>query len=122
MIKNEIIMRLRGGSSTEISESTGILDEGCNKTEECNNKEKNEFIEPICRGDDEGRFSLFPIEHADLWSMYKQHVASFWTADEIDLSNDVTDWNNNLTPNERHFISMVLAFFAGADGIVVENL
>jgi len=122
MNKNEIIMRLRGGSSTEISESTGILDEGCNKTEECNNKEKNEFIEPICRGDDEGRFSLFPIKHDDLWSMYKQHVASFWTADEIDLSNDVTDWNNNLTPNERHFISMVLAFFAGADGIVVENL
>lgn len=81
------------------------------------------FIEPICREDeDNSRFSLFPIEHPDLWNMYKQHVASFWTADEIDLSADLTDWHENLTENERHFISMVLAFFAGADGIVVENL
>lgn len=54
--------------------------------------------------------------------MYKQHVASFWTADEIDLSADLTDWHEKLTDPERHFISMVLAFFAGADGIVVENL
>ena len=77
--------------------------------------------EPICQ-DDENRFSLFPIQHPELWSMYKQHVASFWTADEIDLSADLRDWENNLTENERHFISMVLAFFAGADGIVVENL
>jgi ribonucleoside-diphosphate reductase subunit M2 len=81
------------------------------------------FIEPICRSDDDGsRFSLFPIEHDDLWSMYKQHVASFWTADEIDLSSDLSDWQEKLNDNERHFISMVLAFFAGADGIVVENL
>lgn len=81
------------------------------------------FIEPICRADDSGsRFSLFPIEHPDLWNMYKQHVASFWTAEEIDLSADLTDWHDNLSDNERHFVSMVLAFFAGADGIVVENL
>eukprot|EP00550_Attheya_septentrionalis_P005871 CAMPEP_0198286908 /NCGR_PEP_ID=MMETSP1449-20131203/5864_1 /TAXON_ID=420275 /ORGANISM="Attheya septentrionalis, Strain CCMP2084" /LENGTH=474 /DNA_ID=CAMNT_0043984751 /DNA_START=165 /DNA_END=1589 /DNA_ORIENTATION=- len=79
--------------------------------------------EPICRTDEDGsRFSLFPIEYPDLWSMYKQHVASFWTADEIDLSADLTDWSQKLTDNERHFVSMVLAFFAGADGIVVENL
>jgi ribonucleotide reductase beta subunit family protein with ferritin-like domain len=81
------------------------------------------FIEPICRVDEDGsRFSLFPIEHPDLWSMYKQHVASFWTADEIDLSADLKDWEDNLNDNERHFVSMILAFFAGADGIVVENL
>ena len=81
------------------------------------------FVEPICRTDDHGsRFSLFPIEFNDLWGMYKQHVASFWTADEIDLSADLTDWHEKLNANERHFISMVLAFFAGADGIVVENL
>ena len=81
------------------------------------------FVEPICRTDEIGsRFSLFPIEHPDLWSMYKQHVASFWTADEIDLSADLTDWHDKLSSQERHFISMVLAFFAGADGIVVENL
>ena len=84
-------------------------------------REQNDVDEPICQ-DDENRFSLFPIQHPDLWSMYKQHVASFWTADEIDLSADLRDWENNLTENERHFISMVLAFFAGADGIVVENL
>eukprot|EP00546_Thalassionema_frauenfeldii_P022068 CAMPEP_0178907030 /NCGR_PEP_ID=MMETSP0786-20121207/7144_1 /TAXON_ID=186022 /ORGANISM="Thalassionema frauenfeldii, Strain CCMP 1798" /LENGTH=414 /DNA_ID=CAMNT_0020578783 /DNA_START=45 /DNA_END=1289 /DNA_ORIENTATION=+ len=84
---------------------------------------KDSFVEPICRTDDDGsRFSLFPIEHGDLWNFYKQHVASFWTADEIDLSSDLTDWHENLNDNERHFISMVLAFFAGADGIVVENL
>lgn len=85
--------------------------------------QQSDFVEPICRTDDDGsRFSLFPIEHPDLWSMYKQHVASFWTADEIDLSADLTDWQERLTDSERHFISMVLAFFAGADGIVVENL
>lgn len=81
------------------------------------------FVEPICATDEEcSRYSLFPLEHYDLWSMYKQHVASFWTADEIDLSADLDDWRYKLTPNERHFVSMVLAFFAGADGIVVENL
>jgi ribonucleotide reductase beta subunit family protein with ferritin-like domain len=100
---------LRGGSSIEQFETIGNDD--------------TEFVEPICQQDDVGsRFSLFPIEHPDLWNMYKQHVASFWTADEIDLSADVSDWQNRLTQSERHFISMVLAFFAGADGIVVENL
>jgi ribonucleotide reductase beta subunit family protein with ferritin-like domain len=85
--------------------------------------EDDDFVELICKKDDSGtRFSLFPIEHSDLWSMYKQHVASFWTADEIDLSADLVDWHEHLTDSERHFISMVLAFFAGADGIVVENL
>lgn len=83
----------------------------------------DKFVEPVCRTDELGsRFSLFPIEHDDLWGMYKQHVASFWTAEEIDLSADLTDWHERLTDNERHFVSMVLAFFAGADGIVVENL
>jgi len=78
--------------------------------------------ELICQKDDEARFSLFPIEYSDLWSMYKQHVASFWTADEVDLSADLSDWEHKLNENERHFVSMILAFFAGADGIVVENL
>ncbi len=79
--------------------------------------------EKICSTDRHGsRFSLFPITHPDLWSLYKQHVASFWTTEEIDLSRDIDDWNNKLNHNERHFISMILAFFAGADGIVVENL
>ena len=81
------------------------------------------FEEVICRTDDAGsRFCLFPIAYPDLWSMYKQHVASFWTADEIDLSADLDHWHNRLSPDDRHFVSMVLAFFAGADGIVMENL
>eukprot|EP00542_Grammatophora_oceanica_P017478 CAMPEP_0194028104 /NCGR_PEP_ID=MMETSP0009_2-20130614/2126_1 /TAXON_ID=210454 /ORGANISM="Grammatophora oceanica, Strain CCMP 410" /LENGTH=465 /DNA_ID=CAMNT_0038667373 /DNA_START=160 /DNA_END=1557 /DNA_ORIENTATION=- len=93
-------------------------------THHVDNMDDNDtFIEPICRHDDNGsRFSLFPIEHPDLWNMYKQHVASFWTADEINLADDLCDWQDKLTGDERHFISMVLAFFAGADGIVVENL
>lgn len=68
-----------------------------------------------------GRFVLFPIKHDDIWNMYKKAEASFWTAEEIDLASDMNDWNN-LTRNERHFISNVLAFFAASDGIVNENL
>ena len=67
------------------------------------------------------RFVLFPIQHDDIWRMYKKAEASFWTAEEIDLKTDTTDWNR-LTDNERHFISHVLAFFAASDGIVNENL
>jgi len=67
------------------------------------------------------RFVLFPIQHDDIWRMYKKAEASFWTTKEIDLKTDTTDWNR-LTDNERHFISHVLAFFAASDGIVNENL
>jgi len=67
------------------------------------------------------RFVLFPIQYNDIWQMYKKHEASFWTAEEIDLAQDQTDWVN-LNEGERHFISHVLAFFAASDGIVNENL
>eukprot|EP00300_Choanocystis_sp_HF-7_P004407 c13400_g2_i1.p2 GENE.c13400_g2_i1~~c13400_g2_i1.p2 ORF type:complete len:365 (+),score=78.50 c13400_g2_i1:91-1095(+) len=67
------------------------------------------------------RFVMFPIEHHDIWQMYKKSVASFWTAEEVDLTNDMKDWEA-LTDNERHFLSHVLAFFAASDGIVNENL
>jgi ribonucleotide reductase beta subunit family protein with ferritin-like domain len=67
------------------------------------------------------RFVLFPIQHDNIWMMYKKAEASFWTAEEIDLSADTTDWNR-LLPTERLFISHVLAFFAASDGIVNENL
>ena len=67
------------------------------------------------------RFVLLPIVHDDIWHMYKKHEASFWTAEEIDLSQDLKDWDN-LNEGERHFISHVLAFFAASDGIVNENL
>lgn len=68
------------------------------------------------------RFVLFPIEYPEIWKMYKKAEASFWTAEEIDLGCDLTDWNKKLNDNERHFISHVLAFFAASDGIVNENL
>lgn len=67
------------------------------------------------------RFVLFPIRHADIWQLYKNHFNAFWSADEIDLSQDMADWDK-LTADEKHFIKMVLAFFAASDGIVLENL
>lgn len=67
------------------------------------------------------RFVLLPINYPKVWEKYKQHEASFWTAEEIDLSADMKDWNN-LNDGERHFITHVLAFFAASDGIVNENL
>ena len=77
--------------------------------------------EPILESNN-SRFVLFPIQHDDIWSFYKKAEASFWTAEEIDLSADITDWENKLTDNERHFVKHVLAFFAASDGIVNENL
>jgi ribonucleoside-diphosphate reductase beta chain len=70
----------------------------------------------------DGRFVLFPIQHHDIWKFYKQQEASFWTAEEIDLQQDVNDWVNKLNDDERHFVKHVLAFFAASDGIVNENL
>ncbi len=77
--------------------------------------------EPILT-ENPNRFVLFPIEHDDIWQFYKQQEACFWTAEEIDLSQDLVDWNDKLNDNERHFIKHVLAFFAASDGIVNENL
>lgn len=70
---------------------------------------------------DNARFVLFPIKYDEIWKAYKNAEASFWTAEEIDLSGDLSDWNN-LNENERYFIKHVLAFFAASDGIVGENL
>mgnify|MGYP006097302085 CR=1 FL=1 len=67
------------------------------------------------------RFVLFPIQHNDIWQMYKKAEASFWTAEELDLAQDAKDWDK-MSDNERYFISNVLAFFAASDGIVNENL
>lgn len=77
-------------------------------------------LEPLLTPN-EDRFCLFPIEHDDLYKMYKQAVASFWTVEEIDLAQDVKDWGK-LNDDEKHFILHVLAFFASSDGIVLENL
>ena len=68
------------------------------------------------------RFSAFPIEHPDIYDLYKKAVAGFWTADELVLTQDSTDFVEKLSDNERHFLKHVLAFFASSDGIVNENL
>lgn len=81
----------------------------------------NKFEEPILR-ENPNRFVLFPIEHDDIWSFYKKSEASFWTAEEIDLHQDISDWEHKLNNDEKHFIKHVLAFFAASDGIVNENL
>lgn len=77
--------------------------------------------EPILK-ENKDRFVLFPIRHKEIWEMYKKAEASFWTAEEIDLHADLTDWENKLNNDEKHFIKHVLAFFAASDGIVNENL
>jgi ribonucleoside-diphosphate reductase beta chain len=77
--------------------------------------------EPILQ-DNPDRFVLFPIVHDDIWKFYKKSEASFWTAEEIDLAADLTDWATKLNDDEKHFIKHVLAFFAASDGIVNENL
>ena len=76
--------------------------------------------EPILK-ENPGRFVLFPIKYHSVYELYKKHLASFWTADEIDLFQDLSDWVK-LNANEKHFIKYVLAFFAASDGIVLENL
>ncbi|MFD2566837.1 ribonucleotide-diphosphate reductase subunit beta [Pseudotenacibaculum haliotis] len=78
-------------------------------------------IEPILQPND-NRFVIFPIQHDDLWEWYKKQQACFWTAEEIDLHQDLTDWETRLTDDERYFIKHILAFFAASDGIVNENL
>jgi len=78
-------------------------------------------LEPILQ-ENKNRFVIFPIKHHDIWERYKMMEASFWTAEEIDLSQDLNDWNNKLNDDERYFIKHILAFFAASDGIVNENL
>ena len=77
--------------------------------------------EPIL-SENKNRFVLFPIEHHDIWDWYKKQEASFWTAEEIDLQQDLTDWEHKLNDDEKYFIKHILAFFAASDGIVNENL
>jgi len=79
------------------------------------------MIEKILRPE-EKRHTVFPIQHNDLWEYYKKAENSFWTAEEIDLQQDLADWENKLTDNEKYFIENILAFFAASDGIVNDNL
>merc|ERR1719297_253131 len=77
--------------------------------------------EPLLK-DNTNRFVILPIQYDDIWRMYKKAQASFWTAEEVDLEQEIKDWNGKLKDDERYFISHVLAFFAASDGIVNENL
>ena len=77
-------------------------------------------IEPLLEPTDD-RYVMFPLQYGDIWDLYKKQVDCFWRAEEVDLSKDLTDWAK-LTPDEKNFITMVLAFFAASDGIVLENL
>jgi len=79
------------------------------------------IVEPILQ-ENKNRFVIFPIKHDDIWQWYKKSEASFWTAEEIDLHQDLNDWNNKLSNDEKYFIKHILAFFAASDGIVNENL
>merc|ERR1712038_1444445 len=93
------------------------------KTSTDNDKSKTEVAkpeEPLLM-ENPRRFVILPIQYDDIWAMYKKAEASFWTAEEVDLSKDINDWNN-LKEEERYFVKHVLAFFAASDGIVNENL
>jgi ribonucleoside-diphosphate reductase beta chain len=98
------------------------------KSDELNDAVEDEHVDvhdavqsPPSSLQDSSRYVLFPIKHDEVWAMYKKAEASFWTAEEVDLSKDKKDWNA-LQPTEQHFIKHILGFFAGSDGIVMENL
>lgn len=81
---------------------------------------KDSFVEPLLK-EDPNRYVMFPIQHDDIWKMYKKQMDCFWREEEVDLSRDYKDWVK-LSENEQYFVKMVLAFFAASDGIVLENL
>lgn len=81
-----------------------------------------ERMEQIIKNADSSRYTIFPIKHANLWEFYQKHLSAFWTTSEVPLVDDIADWNNKLSENEKYFIKNVLAFFAASDGIVNENL
>lgn len=101
------IAAIFGASTKKVVSTTGLTEQ--------------ELQDEVLLRENPGRFVLFPIKYDVIWEFYKKHQASFWTAEEIDLSADGKDWEK-LTDNERWFIKMVLGFFAASDGIVMENL
>lgn len=85
-------------------------------------KTKMSLDSEMLLSEDENRFCLFPIRYHDIWEAYKKHKNAFWTAEEIDFSADKNDWEEKMNEDEKYFIEHILAFFAGSDGIVLENL
>jgi ribonucleotide reductase beta subunit family protein with ferritin-like domain len=114
--------------STSISAAAAMPDdepietttEMSSTAQESTQERKPAFVEPLLQPD-ENRFVMFPIQHHDVWDLYKRSVDSFWKVEDIDFSKDLADWKR-LTDDERNFIKQVLAFFAASDGVIVENL
>jgi ribonucleoside-diphosphate reductase beta chain len=79
-------------------------------------------MESIIKNEGSERYTVFPLRYHNLWKFYKDHISTFWTVEEVKLTDDLVDWNNKLNDNERYFIKNILAFFAASDGIVNENL
>ena len=79
-------------------------------------------MEEVLLSEEEKRYVIFPIKYPKIWEMYKKAEANFWTAEELDLSKDLKDFQTKMNENERYFVENVLAFFAASDGIVNENL
>ena len=107
-----------GGTSSQIQPSQGVA--AASQLSNINGATQEPMPEPLLE-DNPNRFVLLPIQYADIWKMYKDQMACFWTVDEIDLGTDMKDWQG-LKKDEQHFIKHVLAFFAASDGIVLENL
>eukprot|EP00746_Dinoflagellata_sp_MGD_P074000 gnl/MRDRNA2_/MRDRNA2_29952_c0_seq1.p1 gnl/MRDRNA2_/MRDRNA2_29952_c0~~gnl/MRDRNA2_/MRDRNA2_29952_c0_seq1.p1 ORF type:complete len:569 (+),score=118.79 gnl/MRDRNA2_/MRDRNA2_29952_c0_seq1:85-1707(+) len=109
------------GAQLTSSQSQGLQVGGrCKQSRISEEYKRLEKEDPMLK-ENPNRWVMFPIEHPAIWEMYKKHEASFWTAEEIDLSQDNKDWEK-LNDSERHFIKHILAFFAASDGIVLENL
>jgi ribonucleotide reductase beta subunit family protein with ferritin-like domain len=118
-IGNDMVSQLISTSTNKENLSMEkILNEKNNMTSSLAKVDKES--EPLLKENPQ-RFVLFPLQYKEVWKMYKQQVACFWTAEEIDLSQDLSDWER-LNKDEKHFIKYVLAFFAASDGIVLENL
>lgn len=92
-----------------------------NDKKELNDKKEKEPTD-VMLSEDEKRYVIFPIKYDEIWKMYKKAEANFWTAEELDLSKDLNDFNEKMNEGERYFVENVLAFFAASDGIVNENL
>ena len=115
-------------SETKTSETNSTQDYALNddfvlsyKNVVASKNQSQNMDDPLLK-DSKDRYVMFPIQDDNIWKMYKKQVDCFWRAEEVDLSKDLGDWEHKLNNDEKHFISMVLAFFAASDGIVLENL
>lgn len=105
---------------SDVEHIVNPMEEGALHAAAIAEKRRRDAEEPLLQ-ENPNRFVIFPIQHDDLWRKYKEHVSVFWRPEELDLSKDMADWAK-LNDGERHFIKRILGFFAGSDGIVMENL